>query len=258
MKNIVRVWIGDPYDGGHFNGTAFFIDKHTLVTAKHVVLNSKDEIYPNIFLSNMPDGGVTPVVEVVLCERDIAVLKVKQAFDIDEVLFSNGLKIDETVNIRGYYDKNSSQKSYENRVSGYLNESNTYELQNHLTHGLSGSPVFLDNTICGVTKAINSSKNLTYVIPIEALCVEIEMVKPEVDEEAIIKKLTLSPAQRIFNLFYAVAIPFSVIFAILYFVTSYLFPYTDFSQLVKSLLLISFVLANLFEFIRKKIKRGKS
>ena len=76
MKNIVRVWIGDPYDKGHFNGTAFFIDEHTLVTAKHVVLNSQNEIYQDIYLTNTPDGGVTPIDDVVLCKRDMVVLKV--------------------------------------------------------------------------------------------------------------------------------------------------------------------------------------
>ena len=41
--DIVRVWIGKPFKDGDFNGTAFFIDGHTLVTAKHVVLNRDGE-----------------------------------------------------------------------------------------------------------------------------------------------------------------------------------------------------------------------
>jgi hypothetical protein len=188
MKNIVRVWIGDSFNDGHFNGTAFFIDEHTLVTAKHVILDSKAEEYENIILSNIPDGGMIPVDEVILCSRDIAILKVKKASKIDEVYFSNDISVGEDVNVIGFYDKGSSQKNYENRVSGHQSHEHTYELQNHLTHGLSGSPVFLDDKICGVAKAINSSKNLTYMIPIEELCMEIEYNEKEVE----IKKKKLS------------------------------------------------------------------
>ncbi len=182
MKNIVRVWIGDPYDKGHFNGTAFFIDEHTLVTAKHVVLNSQNEIYQDIYLTNTPDGGVTPIDDVVLCKRDMVVLKVKKAFNIEAVSFSDELSVGENVNVVGFYDNSSSQKSYSNRVSGYQNGEHTYELQNYLTHGLSGSPVFLNGDICGVTKAINSTKNITYVIPISELCVELQESKKEDNE----------------------------------------------------------------------------
>ena len=48
---IVRVWIGDPFDGGKFNGTAFFIDEDTLLTAKHVVKNYLDNIFINRLLA---------------------------------------------------------------------------------------------------------------------------------------------------------------------------------------------------------------
>ena len=177
MKNITRVWIGEPFEGGRFNGTAFFIDGNTLVTAKHVVVNRDEEKYENVFLSTTPDGGVTPVVSIELCERDIAILKVKKAFEINKInmLFTDELSVGDSVNIVGFYDKNSSQKSYEHRVSGYQNHEHTYELQNHLTHGLSGSPVLLDGKIAGITKAINSSKNLTYVIPIKEVCYKLKM-----------------------------------------------------------------------------------
>ncbi len=126
MKNIVRVWIRDPYKNGNFNGTA-----------KHVVLNHDNEVYPDIYLTNMPDGGMTPVYKVIECKRDMVVLKVKKAFEIDAVTFSDKLNEGDKVNVRGFYDGDSSQKSYENHVSGYVNKENTYELQNYLTHGLS-------------------------------------------------------------------------------------------------------------------------
>ena len=216
MENIVRVWIGDPYNGGHFNGTAFFVDEHTLVTAKHVVFNRDNELYLEIFLTNMPDGGLTPVDEVIPCARDMALLKVKNAFTIEPVHFSDGLGVGKNVNIQGYYDNSSSQKSYANRVSGYLNREHTYELQNHLTHGLSGSPVLLDGDICGVTNAINSEKNITYVIPISELCLKI-VFSPEKKEPKEVyddAPFSLGLLHKIFNSISMVSLPFAIILII--------------------------------------------
>ncbi|SFV66577.1 hypothetical protein MNB_SV-12-1713 [hydrothermal vent metagenome] len=168
MKEVVRVWIGNPNNKGRFNGTAFFIDGHTLVTAKHVVLNHK-----NIYISDTPNGGIIPIDEVKLCDRDIAILRVKKKFDITSPSFSDDITQGSSVNIIGFYDNHSSRKSFENRISGYFNKEHTYELQNHLTNGLSGSPVFGDGAICGITQAISRDRNITYIIPISELCIEI-------------------------------------------------------------------------------------
>ena len=169
MKEVVRVWIGNPNEKGRFNGTAFFIDGHTLVTAKHVVLNHK-----HIYISDTPDGGIVPIDKIELCDRDIAVLRVKKKFDIPMTSFTNDITQGSSVNIVGFYDNHSSRKSFENRVSGYFNKEHTYELQNHLTNGLSGSPVFLDGAICGVAQAISRDRNITYIIPISEVCVEMK------------------------------------------------------------------------------------
>ena len=174
MKEVVRVWIGEPYKEGQFNGTAFFIDTHTLVTARHVVTNREGKVYENIFLGDTPDGSIVPVDEVQLCKRDLAILTVKKSFKVEPKLFTDAIEEGSDVLVVGFYDHNSSQKIYENRVSGYQGFEHTYELQNHLTHGLSGSPVFLNKKICGVAKAINIQKNLTYLIPIGELCMETE------------------------------------------------------------------------------------
>ena len=189
MKEVVRVWIGNPYEEGHFNGTAFFIDAQTLVTAKHVVTNREGIVYENIFLGNTPDGGIVPIDEVQLCKRDLAILKVKKSFSIMHTPFTKEIKEGNNVTLFGFYDNDSSQKSYENRISGYQSSEHTYELQNHLTNGLSGCPVFFNGKICGVAKAINIQKNLTYVIPITELCMNIdEFFKEKIEPK---KKLSL-------------------------------------------------------------------
>ena len=189
MKEVVRVWIGNPYENGKFNGTAFFIDNQTLVTAKHVVCNRAGEVYNDIYLGNTPDGGVIPVDEVEVCSRDLAILKVKKSFRIERHIFTKNIEEGVDVGVVGFYDKDSSQKTYENRISGYQSAEHTYELQNHLTNGLSGSPVFLEGKICGVAQAINIQKNLTYVIPITELCIESEEYFKERQETK--KKLSL-------------------------------------------------------------------
>ena len=193
MNNIVRIWIGNPYEGGNFNGTAFFIDDQTLVTAKHVIVDRNGEMYKNVFISNTPDGGITPIESIQLCEKDLAIIKVKKTFIIEDIVFSKKIIEGLDVNVIGFYDKDSSQKTYENRVSGYQNSTHIYELQNHLTTGLSGSPVLLDNKICGVATAINSKKNLTYLIPISELCMEMNYFdkKEIINEMPKKKKLTL-------------------------------------------------------------------
>jgi hypothetical protein len=253
MKNIVRVWIGDPFNNGHFNGTAFFIDAHTLVTAKHVIIDSKDEVYKNITLSNVPYGGVIPVYEVVLCLRDIAILKVKKAFKIDKIYFSNSIEIAEDVKVIGFYDKSSSQKNYENRVSGYQSHEHTYELQNHLTHGLSGSPVFLDDKVCGVVKAINTSKNLTYIIPIEELCMEIEYDEKEVEIKS--KPKTIRALVEEFLI--PILIPSTVILIFMVLLYSTIFTEVKISEIILFLIFYSLILGKLFVYIKSKVKGVK-
>ena len=255
MKNIVRVWIGDPYNDGHFNGTAFFIDEHTLVTAKHVVLDHDTKVYTNIYLSNMPDGGVTPVAEVIECKRDIVLLKVKKAFKIDAVTFTDKLNEGEEVNVRGFYDADSSQKSYENHVSGYLNRENTYELQNHLTHGLSGSPVFLDGNICGVTKAINSFKNLTYVIPITELCVDMEMSESKSKKVYDDGSFSLGILKKIYKSLTVVTIPFIILMILMVVGSKLLFPNLELKDTVFVFIFVAFILSKLYSYLKSKLKK---
>jgi len=257
MQNIVRVWIGDPYNEGHFNGTAFFVDKHTLVTAKHVVLNHDHEIYSDIYLTDMPDGGMTPVVNVIECERDMVMLKVKKAFEIDGITFSDALNEGDEVNVRGFYDGESSQKSYKNHVSGYINRDNTYELQNHLTHGLSGSPVFLEDAICGVTKAINSAKNITYVIPIGELCMEVDFSNKASKKVYDDASFSLGIFKKIFDGFSLISVPFVLLMILFVGGSKVLFPHVELKDTVFAFIFIAFVLSKLIIYLMEKFKKER-
>ena len=252
MQNITRVWIGDPHENGHFNGTAFFVDESTLLTAKHVILDMKGEKYENIFLSNTPDGGITPIISIILCELDIAILKVKKIFKINnnKIIFSNKLSVGDTVNVVGFYDKSTSKKNYENRVSGYQNNEHIYELQNHLTNGLSGSPVLLGERIAGIIISINSRKNLTYVIPIEEVCVKLK-IEQKSDEVLVLKsKQNKSRTKSLSEFIIPVIMPGIIIMIIFYLLTLLLFSNEFFQKNYSFYIFISFLLAKLYTYIK--------
>lgn len=165
----VKVFIGSINDS-NFNGTAFFINENTLVTAKHVVINNNNKIYDKVYINEIPGAGYIYIDSITLCDRDIAILKVKRKFSIPTVLFSDSIKVKKDVNILGYFDGDAGIKNYNHTVSGYVHSEHTYELQNYISKGISGSPVFIGNNICAIAQARNKDRNLTYAIPIGECC----------------------------------------------------------------------------------------
>jgi len=168
---VVRVLIKPPNGIFQFNGTAFFINEKSLVTAKHVLESAIEKGY-EIYISDIPNGGklLIPHNTIELCERDIAIFKTKKKFDIEPIETSHELKERCEVTIEGYHNENGARSSYTHYVSSYVNHEHTYELQGHITNGLSGSPVLLDGKVCGIAQAIHRKDNLTFIIPISELC----------------------------------------------------------------------------------------
>jgi V8-like Glu-specific endopeptidase len=184
---IVRILIEDSFGVRRFNGTAFFIDCDTLITAKHVVENSILNGY-KIYLSDIPDGGklLVSLDDIELCKRDIAIIKVKKTFDISELGFTDKLKVESKVKLIGYHNKDGSINIYDQSISGYTNSEHTYEIQDARTNGLSGSPVILDGRVCGIAQAISSKKNITYIIPISEC--NIEFIQNRLSDNNLDKK----------------------------------------------------------------------
>lgn len=164
---VVRILIEDSYGKRRFNGTAFFVDNYTLITAKHVVASSINKGY-KIYLSDIPDGGnlLVPLDDIELCKRDIAVISVKREFNISVLGFTDELKVESQVKLIGYHNEDGAINFYDQNISGYTNTEHTYEIQDARTNGLSGSPVILDGKVCGIAQAISSKKGVTYIIPI--------------------------------------------------------------------------------------------
>lgn len=149
-----------------FQGTAFFINACTLITAKHVLENPLKRGY-EIWLSDIPNGGKLLLLkdDIEFCKRDIAILRTKKKFEIEEVFFTD-LAFEKEVKIQGYHNENGTISSSFHMVSGYVNYEHTYELQHHSTNGFSGSPIIYNSKVCGVATAIHRKDNITFVIPI--------------------------------------------------------------------------------------------
>ena len=173
---IVRVLIKTSAGVFKFNGTAFFLNENTLVTAKHVVehaMKSGDEVY----ISEIPNGGKLRIFHenISLCSRDMAVLKTKKRFKIESIVVSDKLEEKCEVVIEGYHNEDGAKSSYVHHVSSYVNHEHSYELQGHITNGLSGSPVLHEGKVCGIAQAIHRKDNLTFIIPISELCIDVNV-----------------------------------------------------------------------------------
>jgi hypothetical protein len=157
-----------------FQGTAFFINECTLITAKHILENPLKRGY-EIWLSDIPNGGKLLITEYDIdsCERDIAILRTKKKFEIEEVFFTD-LAFEKKVKIQGYHNEDGTISSSCHIVSGYVNYEHTYELQHHSTNGFSGSPIIYNGKVCGVATAIHRKDNITFVIPISECSEELK------------------------------------------------------------------------------------
>jgi len=185
---IVRVLV--EYSGiKNFNGTAFFINSNTLITAKHVLEEAINSGY-GIYLSELPRGGQLPIPynAITQCEEnDIAIIRTSNSYDIPKILFTNNLKTGSNIIIRGYHNEDGEIAYYQQNISGYTNhEENIYEIGGYIAPGLSGSPIFLDNKICGIARAISRKKNLTYLIPIIEDCTN--TIQQQINEDTNFQK----------------------------------------------------------------------
>ena len=187
QQNIVRLWDALPNEGGQFMGTAFFITHDLLLTAKHVV-----EPCDNVFLEGTPDGGKEKVEKnnIIFHEnRDIAILKTNRQFsNIDSVPFLyTKLELTQNVSLLGYFDEIQSIHIVSSQISGHVSSIHTWRTQGSISRGMSGGPVIIGNQLIGVIQARDTDKNLSYIIPIEA----IEAFLQEVNKNVVLPEAQL-------------------------------------------------------------------
>ncbi len=172
---VVKVLINNS-DKQEFNGTAFFINSNTLITAKHVLESALMRGF-EISLSEMPNKGILAISSdlITLCDDvDIAIIKLKRDYDISPLIFTNQIKVGLQVFIYGYKNWNSEINKEPKYITGFTNNiENVFESNGYIAKGYSGSPVLINNKLCGITISRSKEENVTYIIPIIETCMSI-------------------------------------------------------------------------------------
>ncbi len=161
-KALVRVWDGDPYDGGTYVGTAFFIAPGYLLTAKHVVTVVKD--YQQIFLLHpfgAWDGSFVTIDAPIPHPHDqvdIAILPVKKQVQREYCLaFAPEDKADLNagvkVNLGGFSTKDGSSECMQVQISAHYGKYDLDVTHTSVAKGLSGGPVLYNDEVVAVVCA---------------------------------------------------------------------------------------------------------
>ena len=165
---FVRVFNGNPEQGGGFEGTAFFIRPQQLLTARHVL-----ESCPNGVFLRVPDGGVLEIAaqQMEKFERDVATIYLPRSFPITPLLLArNPPKLQDAVTLCGFFDAQQSLHQRPTHISGYVNVQHTWNIADGVKAGMSGGAVIRDGELVGLIQARDEeSKIITYCIPIDAI-----------------------------------------------------------------------------------------
>ncbi len=165
---FVRVFDGNPEQGGVFKGTAFFIRPQQLLTARHVV----DMCMNGVFL-RMPDGGMLliPPAQIERFERDIATLHTPLSFDVFPIMLATlPPTFEDAVKLCGFFDAQQSLHQRPSNISGYVNVQHTWNIADGVKPGMSGGAVMREGELVGIIQARDEeSKIITYCIPIDEI-----------------------------------------------------------------------------------------
>lgn len=181
---IVRLFAKnpDPEKKDKFLGTAFLINDHYLLTARHVIEAYREEFNHDkelLYLTNGPWNGHVSIIDIFphdIDSIDVALLRLKLSNSKPTIYLPltrvKGLK-GQKVTIPGFKDAENDSSDFEHRISSEMSEYSTLALQNKDQHGKSGSPVILNNEIVGIFYARSDhpnplkDENETYIHPYE-------------------------------------------------------------------------------------------
>ena len=176
-KALVRVWDGNPYDGGIYVGTAFLIAPGYLLTAKHVVTAVKD--HKQIFLVSSFGawGGSFFKADAPILHPDnlvdIAILPVKKQVQRKFCLsFCSDrkfdLKIGDKVFLGGFSSKDGTPECPEVPISAYFGSYHLSVTHTSIAKGLSGGPVLYNDKVVAVIRAREKDGTKTYLEPLSS------------------------------------------------------------------------------------------
>lgn len=146
-------------------GTGFFIDKHHLLTAAHVIRDSTS------FIINFPKTGQTIFkgdIISVYPEFDIALIKLKNATSeyFIELGDSDKLQLGGTVYVLGYPDNSQHPLNTKGTISGLRDDK--IQMDAALNQGNSGGPLLnKNNQVIGINSSVfENSDGAGFAIPI--------------------------------------------------------------------------------------------
>jgi hypothetical protein len=163
---FVRVFDGNPEQGGVFKGTAFFIRPQQLLTARHVV----DMCVKGVFL-RMPDGGVLliPPAQIERFERDIATLHTSRPFDVFPIMLATQPPTFDDAELCGFFSAEQSLEIRPTNISGHVGVQHTWRTADGVKQGMSGGAVIRDGELVGIIQARDKENIITYCIPIDEI-----------------------------------------------------------------------------------------
>lgn len=180
---FVRVFNGNPDIGNKFVGTAFFINKKILLTAKHVV----DECSKGVFL-RLPPHGVTCSISnqnITRYKRDIASLTLLNPCEHACIIPVTEKPLSELSDVIqcGFYDAASPLHKRKSNVSNHLVSINTWVLSDGNKIGMSGGAVIHDDELVAVIQARDEeSKIIAYCIPFNEI---LDDIKPFISTKEV-------------------------------------------------------------------------
>ena len=172
-QSVIRVYNGNPTQGGTFVGTAFFIKPQVLLSANHVFKLD----CPNGAFLQLPEGEVwqAPTSAIEHCktsygERDIALVYLSRAFNAYcPLVAKRNPESGDAVTLWGFFDAVQSVHQRPTHISGYVGVQHAFNLSGSIPRGMSGGAVLFEDQLIGLIYARDADKNIAYCIPIDEI-----------------------------------------------------------------------------------------
>jgi hypothetical protein len=168
-RAVARVWHGKPSEGGEYLGTAFLISPECLLTACHVIENSRPS---DIYLQGQAWGGIRNLQNAVCHENpniDMAILYLPKREDKPIFLplapeKKADLKAGSTVTLVGFGTADSDMEKISVTISSYDGDCDLDVTHTSVSHGMSGGPVIVNGQVVGLIRARHHDSNKSYLV----------------------------------------------------------------------------------------------
>ncbi|TXH70728.1 MAG: hypothetical protein E6Q83_04200 [Thiothrix sp.] len=172
-QSVLRVYNGNPTQGGTFAGTAFFIKPQLLLSAYHVFKVD----CPNGAYLQLPECEIWPVLlseieqgKTTYGERDIALIHLPRSFPMYcPPLAARNPASGDAVTLWGFFDAQQSLHERYTWISGYVGVQHAFNMAGSIPRGMSGGAVLFEGQLIGLIYARDADKNISYCIPIDAI-----------------------------------------------------------------------------------------